>query len=70
VLVVHEDHSFSGIGGEISAVIMENCFSDLDAPVQRIGAFNIPVGFAKVLENAILPQVGTIEKALSELAAF
>jgi 2-oxoisovalerate dehydrogenase E1 component len=70
VLVVHEDHIFNGIGGEVVAVIMENCFMDLVAPVQRVGSFNIPIGFAKVLENAILPQVDTIEKAMTELAEF
>jgi pyruvate/2-oxoglutarate/acetoin dehydrogenase E1 component len=70
VLVVHEDHIFNGIAGEVIAVIMENCFMDLDAPVKRLGALNIPVGFAKVLETAILPQPADIEKAMSELAAF
>jgi len=69
-LVLHEDHLFSGIGGEVLAVIMENCFMDLDAPVQRLAALDIPVGFAKVLENAILPQVADVEKAMADLAAF
>lgn len=69
-LVVHEDHLFNGIGGEVTAVIMENCFMDLDAPVQRVGALNIPIGFSKVLENATLPQPETIEKAMRDLAAF
>lgn len=69
-LIVHEDHIFNGIGAEVSAVIAENCFMDLDAPVQRVGARNIPVGFSKVLENATLPQIETIEKAMSDLAAF
>lgn len=70
VLVLHEDHLFNGIGGEVSAVIMENCFADLDAPVMRLGAKDIPVGFAKVLENAILPQIEDIEKAILDLLAY
>ncbi len=70
VLVVHEDHRFNGIGSEVSSIIMEHCFMDLDAPVMRVAALDIPVGFAKVLENAILPQVSTIENAVKELLAF
>lgn len=70
VLVLHEDHLFNGIGSEVSSVIMENCFMDLDAPVQRLGASNIPVGFAKILETTTLPQIETIEAAMSDLAAF
>lgn len=70
VLVVHEDHLFNGIGGELSAVIMEQCFMHLDAPVQRLGSRDIPVGFAKSLENAILVQVEDIKRVILELLAY
>ncbi|MDA0712798.1 MAG: thiamine pyrophosphate-dependent enzyme, partial [bacterium] len=70
VLVLHEDHLFSGIGGEIASEIMENCFTDLDAPVMRFAALDIPVGFAKSLETATLPQIDTIESKVRELLAF
>lgn len=70
VLIIHEDHLFNGIGGEVSAVIMEQCFSYLDAPVQRLAAQDIPVGFAKSLENAILPQVEDIKRVILELLAY
>ena len=70
VLIIHEDHLFNGIGGEVSAVIMEQCFMHLDAPVQRLAALDIPVGFAKSLENAILPQVEDIKRAILELLAY
>lgn len=70
VLIVHEDHLFNGIGGEVLSVIMENCFSDLDAPVRRLGAKDIPIGFAKVLENAILPQPLDIRSAIVELLEY
>lgn len=70
VLVVHEDHLFNGLGGEVSAVIMENCFMDLDAPVKRLGAKDIPVGFAKALENAILPQPSLIRSAIIDLLEY
>jgi len=70
VLVVHEDHLFQGIGGEVAAVIAEYCFQDLDAPVRRIGAKDIPIGFSPNLEMATLPQESTIEAAARDLLAF
>lgn len=70
VLIVHEDHLFNGIGGEVSAVVMENCFSYLDAPVQRLAARDIPIGFAKSLENNTLPQVADIKSAILELLSY
>ncbi len=70
VLVLHEDHLFNGIGSEVVAVIMENCFMDLDAPVKRLAAKDIPIGFAKTLEKAILPQPAQIEAAVIELLEF
>ncbi len=54
VLVVHEDKKTGGFGGEISAIIAEECFEHLDAPIFRLGSYDTPVGFAKVLENEIL----------------
>jgi len=70
VLIVHEDHRFQGIGGEVAAVIADNCFMDLDAPVRRVAALDIPIGFSPVLEQATLPQDATIEAAARELLAF
>ncbi len=69
-LVLHEDHRFNGIGGEVVAEIMEHCFMDLDAPVMRLCALDIPIGFAKTLENEILPSVEKIEVAMRELLQF
>lgn len=69
-LVVHEDHLFNGIGGEVVALIMEQCFMHLDAPVKRVAAKDIPVGFSKILENAILPQEATIRDAMLDILKF
>ncbi len=69
-LVVHEDHLFQGVGGEVAAIIADKCFMDLDAPVRRVGALDIPIGFSPILETATLPQESTIETALRELLAF
>ena len=54
VLVLHEDTLTGGIGGEVSALITENCFNYLDAPVKRVGGLDTPVPFAKNLEDNFL----------------
>lgn len=69
-LIVHEDHLFNGIGSEVSAVIMERCFMDLDAPVQRVAAKDIPVGFSKILEVTTLPQKDDIKNAAISLLEY
>jgi 2-oxoisovalerate dehydrogenase E1 component len=70
VLVVHEDKVFSGFGAEIAAMINEEAFEYLDAPVRRIGATFTPVGFNRVLENAILPNTDKIYQAVIELIEY
>lgn len=70
VLIAHEDSLFQGFGAEISAQIAEFAFEHLDAPVKRIGAQDLPVGFSAVLEHVILPQTDWIIKALKELADY
>ena len=69
-LVLHEDHMFQGIGGEVAAIIADQCFMDLDAPVRRVAALDIPIGFSPILEQATLPQDATVEAAIRDLLAF
>lgn len=69
-LIVHEDKVFAGFGGEVSALINERAFEYLDGPVRRLGATYTPIGFNRILENAILPSADKIEKAISELLAY
>lgn len=69
-LVVHEDKVFSGFGGEITSMIVEEAFEQLDAPVKRIGSVFTPVGFNRILENAILPNVDMIYKSAKELLEY
>ncbi len=54
VLILHEDSMFSGLGGEISALISENCFEYLDAPVLRCASLDTPIPFASSLEKDYL----------------
>jgi len=70
ILVVHEDKVFSGFGAEISAMITEEAFTFLDAPVKRIGSTFTPVGFHKNLEDAILPNAKKIYQAVKDLLEY
>ncbi|MGH9247346.1 MAG: alpha-ketoacid dehydrogenase subunit alpha/beta [Acidimicrobiales bacterium] len=70
VLVVHEDIRLAGFGGEVAAWIAEECFSDLDAPIGRVGAKYCHVAYEPTLEEAILPQVDDIAPAALELLKF
>jgi len=70
VLIVHEDKVFSGFGGEIAAQIADLAFEFLDAPIKRVGATFTPVGFNRILENAILPNKQKIEQASKDLLDY
>jgi len=70
VLVVHEDKVFGGFGGEVAALINDMAFEYLDGPVKRVGSTFTPVGFNRILEAAILPNVERIEKAAIELLNY
>jgi 2-oxoisovalerate dehydrogenase E1 component len=54
VLVLHEDNQTGGIGGEISALITEHCFTSLDAPVMRCTSMDTPIPFNAELEKQYL----------------
>ena len=56
VIVLHEDCMMGGIGGELAALISENCFEYLDAPVIRVASLDTPVPFAVALEEQFLPK--------------
>lgn len=69
VLLLHEDTLTGGIGGEISATIMEECFRDLDAPVMRLASIDTAIPFSKALEDQFLPKQ-RLKAKLEELAAY
>jgi 2-oxoisovalerate dehydrogenase E1 component len=70
VLVVHEDKVFGGFGGEVVALINESAFEYLDGPVKRVGSTFTPVGFNRILEAAILPDLERIKTAATELLDY
>ncbi|MGY0374706.1 alpha-ketoacid dehydrogenase subunit beta [Clostridium sp. JNZ J1-5] len=67
VLVITEEHKRGGYGGEISAMISEECFDNLDAPVVRIGALNVPMPYAPTLENCVIPNAEDIVNGIRKL---
>ncbi len=70
VLVLHEASLIGGIGGEISAIIAEEAFEWLDAPIIRVASIDAPVPFAPQMEDYYLPQVSEIVEACRKLAAY
>jgi len=69
VIVLHEDTLTGGIGAEIAAVIAENCFRNLDAPVVRSGSLDTPVPMSSQLEWNFLPK-DRFEVQLKQLADY
>ncbi|HKX87385.1 MAG TPA: dehydrogenase E1 component subunit alpha/beta [Flavobacterium sp.] len=69
VIILQEDSLFGGIASDISAMIMENCFEHLDAPVKRVGSLESAIPFMKSLEDQYLPK-GRFEKELLELLKY
>ncbi len=68
-IILQEDTMFGGIASDISALITENCFEFLDAPVKRVASLDTPVPFAKQLEQGFLPKQ-RFEKVLKELLDY
>jgi 2-oxoisovalerate dehydrogenase E1 component len=70
VIVAHEDTMSWGYGAEIAARIANELFEYLDAPVRRVAALDTFVAYAPQLEDAILPQVADVLKAIVELKSY
>lgn len=70
VLVVHEGCRTCGFGAELAALVAEQAFHLLDAPVRRLTAPDCPVPFAPELERAFRPNAEKIEQALLELIEY
>jgi 2-oxoisovalerate dehydrogenase E1 component beta subunit len=69
-IILHEDTKTGGIAGEVTAVIHEECFDDLDGPVVRIAALDTPVPFSPPLEEYFLPKVGDVVREARRLRAY
>jgi 2-oxoisovalerate dehydrogenase E1 component beta subunit len=70
VLVTHAANKLAGVGAEVAALIAEQAFEWLDAPVQRIGGLDVPVPFSPPLEDAYRPDAEKLYAAARALAAY
>ncbi len=68
-IILQEDSLFGGIASDISALISENCFENLDAPVIRVASLETPIPFAPNLEKQYLPK-DKFERELLKLLAY
>ena len=68
-IILQEDSLFGGIASDISALITENCFHYLDAPVKRVGSLETPIPFQGGLENQYLSK-SSFENHLKELLNY
>ncbi|MCQ2992453.1 alpha-ketoacid dehydrogenase subunit beta, partial [Pseudomonas tremae] len=69
-LVLHEATRTGGIGGEIAAMIAEEAFEYLDAPVARLGSLDTPVPYSPPLEAAFLPNRDKVVAAVRKLVEY
>lgn len=70
VLIVHEDSRTGGIGESVAAIIQEEAFESLDAPIRIMGALDTPVPYSPPLEAAFLPGEAAIEHAARLLIRY
>ncbi len=67
---MHEDTRTGGIGESLAAIIQEEAFESLDAPVRIVGALDTPVPYSPSLEAAFLPSDDEVERAARLLVAY
>jgi 2-oxoisovalerate dehydrogenase E1 component beta subunit len=70
VIILHEDTRTGGIAGEVSAVINEEVFDELDGPIVRITARDTPVPFSPPLEDYFLPKVTDVVREARRLQSY
>jgi 2-oxoisovalerate dehydrogenase E1 component len=63
VLIVHEDSRTGGIGESLAAIVQEEAFEALDAPIRVVGALDTPVPYSPPLEEFFLPSEAAVERA-------
>jgi len=71
LLIIHEDNKFGGIGAEISAMVVEEAFFDLDAPIRRLAGPDVPaMGYAATLEEEFMISTDRMAEAMREMVQF
>jgi 2-oxoisovalerate dehydrogenase E1 component beta subunit len=70
MLIVHEDSRTGGVGESLAAIVQEEAFEHLDAPVRILGALDTPVPYSPPLEEAFLPGEEDVERAARLLLEY
>lgn len=66
MVTVEDGFPQSGIGAEIAAIVNECGFDYLDAPIERVTSVDVPMPYAKKLEDAVVPHADSIVKAVKK----
>jgi pyruvate dehydrogenase E1 component beta subunit len=69
MVVVHEASTFLGLGAEVAAAVTQRCFYSLEAPVLRVGGYNLPYPPSK-LEEEFLPDLDRVLDAVDRSLAY
>jgi pyruvate/2-oxoglutarate/acetoin dehydrogenase E1 component len=70
VLVIDEANETCAAGAQVSALIADKAFEDLDGPVRRVATPDVPIPFSPPLEQALLPSVDRVKEAARELLEY
>jgi len=70
VILLHEATRTGGLGGELAAIIAEEAFEYLDGPILRVTPPDTPVPYSQPLEDAFLPNAGTVTAAARKLLDY
>jgi len=66
-VIIDEGHRGYGITGELASVVYQGAFDYIDAPIVRLGAMDVPIPFSKPLEDATIPTVEDVVKAVEDM---
>ena len=64
LVVAHEDNLTAGWGAEVAAIAASECFYNLEAPIQRVATYDVPLPFYPAMENALVPSAERIEQGV------
>lgn len=70
VVIAHEDTLTAGLGAEVAAIISEEAFEMLDAPIKRVAAINTPTPYAAAMEEYFLPNTAKLTNAVLDVVRF
>ena len=70
LVIVEENPYQGGWGGTVASIVADEGFELLDAPVRRVAGANVPLPFADVLEQQVIPTVDAVTAAVRTLAAY